>query len=130
MYVQCRLNLNLFIIGFYIPLSCANTSERSAGSPVWCLGLFLSFYLRLRSSVCYRTPGLQPKYQTTGVNCTAAYTTTVCCNRTALNPHCLPINVEARELNLKYARATGELNPGPFAPAAECITDRPTIQGF
>ena len=31
------------------------------------------FNLRLRSSVCYRTPSLQPKYQTTGVNYTALY---------------------------------------------------------
>ena len=47
------------------------------------------------------------------------------CNRTAHSQHCLPACVEARELNLKYARATGELNPGPFAPAAECVTTRP-----
>ena len=59
------------------------------------------------------------------VSTTLHYTITVCCNRTAHSQHCLPISVEARELNLKYARATGELNPGLFAPAAECVTTRP-----
>ena len=59
----------LHIIDIYIPPSRAfNTSERSAGSRVWYLGPFSGFYLRLRSSVCCRTPILQPKYQTTGVH--------------------------------------------------------------
>ena len=53
-------------------------------------------------------------------------TITVCCNRPAHSQHCLPAGVETRELNLKYARATGVLNPGPFALAAECVTARPT----
>ena len=35
--------------------------------------------------------------------------------------------VEARELNLKYARATGELNTRPSTLAAECITTTPLI---
>ena len=39
--------------------------------------------------------------------------------------HCLPASVEARVLNLKYARVTGELNHGSFAPAAECLTTLP-----
>ena len=34
----------------------------------------------------------------------------------------MPANVDAQELNLKYDLATRELNPGPFAPAAECMT--------
>ena len=42
---------------------------------------------------------------------TLQYTVTVYFNRTAHSQHCLPAGVEARELNLKYARATGELNP-------------------
>ena len=33
----------LFIIGFYIPATCTNTSERSAGSRVWCLSPFSDF---------------------------------------------------------------------------------------
>ena len=33
----------LFIIGKYIPPTCANTSERLAGSRVWCLGPFSGF---------------------------------------------------------------------------------------
>ena len=56
----------------------------------------------------------------------AAYTITVCGNSTAHSQDCLPASVEAKELNLKYALATGELNPGPLAPAAKCITTRPT----
>ena len=52
-------------------------------------------------------------------------TITVCSSRTAHSQHCLPVSEEARELNLKYARATRELNPGPFALADECITTRP-----
>ena len=59
------------------------------------------------------------------VSTTLHYMITVCCNRTAHSQHCLPASVEARELNLKYARATRELNSGPFAPAAECVTTRP-----
>ena len=39
--------------------------------------------------------------------------------------HCLPLSVEVRELNLRYARATGELNPGPFVLATECAITRP-----
>ena len=53
---------------------------------------------------------------------TLYYTITVYCNRTAYS---LPASVETQELNLKYARVTGELNPGSFAPAAECLTTRP-----
>ena len=63
----------LFIIGFYIPPTCANTSARSAGSRVWYLGPFSGFLLRLRSSICYRTPSLQPKYRTTGVHYTSLH---------------------------------------------------------
>ena len=66
--------------------------------------------------------GLSTKPQ---VSATLHYTITVCCNRTAHSQNRLPVSVEARELNLKYARATGELNLGPFAPAAECVTTRP-----
>ena len=35
--------LYLFIIGFYIPPTCANTSKRPAGLRVWCLGPFTGF---------------------------------------------------------------------------------------
>ena len=84
----------------------------------------LSGRQRLRSSVCYRTPSLQPSTKLQ-MSTTLHYTITVCWSCTALSQHCLPAIVEARELNLKYARATGKLNPGPFAPAAECVTTRP-----
>ena len=63
----------IYLLLLYIPLSLANTSERSAGSRVWCLGPFSGIYLRLRSSVCYRTSSLQPKYQTAGVSYTTLY---------------------------------------------------------
>ena len=33
----------LFIIGFYIPATCASTSKRSAGSRVECLSPFSDF---------------------------------------------------------------------------------------
>ena len=59
------------------------------------------------------------------VSTTLHYTITVCGNRTAHSQYCLLASVEARELNLKYARATGELNPGSFDLAAECLTTRP-----
>ena len=65
--------LKLFYYLFYIPPSCANTLERSAGSRVCDFGPFSGFQLCLRSSVCYRTPSLQPKYKTTGVNYTALH---------------------------------------------------------
>ena len=52
---------------------------------------------------------------------TLYYTITVCCNRTAHSQHCLPVSVEARAVNLKYARAIGKLNPEPIAIAAECL---------
>ena len=38
--------------------------------------------------------------------------------------HCLPTSIESREIYLKHARASGTLNPEPFALAAECITTR------
>ena len=59
------------------------------------------------------------------VSTTLHYTITVCCNRTAHSKCCLPASVEARELNLKYARTTEELNPGSFAPATEYMINRP-----
>ena len=59
------------------------------------------------------------------VSTTLRYTITVHSNHTAHCQHCLPASVETRELKLKYARATGKLNPGPIVPAAECLTTRP-----
>ena len=72
-YLFLFIYLFYLIVGFYISPSRANILERSAGSRDWYLGPLLGFSLRLRSPVCYRTPSLQPKYQTTGVNCTALY---------------------------------------------------------
>ena len=37
------VGIYLLVIGFYISVTCANTSERSAGSRVWCLSLFSAF---------------------------------------------------------------------------------------
>ena len=109
----------LFIYLFIIGPTCANTSERSAGSRVRYLGPFSGFKLPsdrpfvIERQVC----SLSTKPQ---VSTTLHYTITVCCNRTAHSQHCQSVSVEARELNLKYARATGELNPGTFALAGEC----------
>ena len=50
------------------------------------------------------------------------YTITVCCNRTTHSQHYLPVSVEARAVNLKYARATEKLNPEPITLAAQCLT--------
>ena len=61
------------------------------------------------------------------VSTTLHYRITVCCNRRAHRQHCLPASEDARELNLKYARATGKLNSWPFAPVAECVTTRPQL---
>ena len=117
----------LFIIGFYILPSCANISERSAGLQVWYIGPFLGFGCAsdhpfvIKHQVC----SLNTKPQ---LSTTLHYTIAVSvqpqflCNRTAHSQHCLPASLEAREWNLKYARATGELNPGLLA---ECITTRP-----
>ena len=47
----------LFIIWFYIPPTCANTSEWLAGSRAWCLGklcwLSVRYYCRTASYVGY-----------------------------------------------------------------------------
>ena len=59
----------LFIVGCYVLPSRDNTSVRSAGSRVWFLGHFSGFWLRLS----YRTPRMQPKYQTACVNYNALY---------------------------------------------------------
>ena len=108
----------------YIPPTCSNTSERSAGSQIWYLGPFSGFSCAsdrpfvIECQVC----SLSTKSQ---VSITLHYTITVCCNSTAHSQHCLPASEEARELKLKYDRATAKSNPGPFALAAECITTRP-----
>ena len=47
------------------------------------------FQLPLRSSVCNRTPRLQPKYQTTGVNCTAL------CGHSQVQPYSAQLTVLA-----------------------------------
>ena len=100
---DCRI-FYLFIIGFHIPLSRANTSVRSEGSRVWCLGpsrVFTCVSDRpfvIERQVC----SLNTKPQ---VSTTLHYTITVCCNRTAYSQHCLPASVEAWELNFfKYVQ--------------------------
>ena len=71
----------------------------------------------IECQVC--SPSTKPQVTTT-----LHYTITVCCNHTAHSQHCLTASVKARELNLKYARVTGKLNPGHFARTAECLTTR------
>ena len=70
--------------------SCRHIREFGAYAPSRS---YRGILLHLRSSVCYRTISLQPKYQTTGVN--SAYTITFCCNRPIHSQHCLPARVEA-----------------------------------
>ena len=71
----------LFIIWFYIPPICANTSEWSAGLQVWCLGPQRIFSCAsdhpfvIERQVC----NLSTKPQ---VSTTLHYTITVCCNHT------------------------------------------------
>ena len=121
-YIYIYIYIYLFIyywIYIYIPSSRAN-KERSAGSRVWYLGPFTDFQLRLRSS----TPSLQPKYQTTGVDYTALY------DHSLLQPHSaqptlLACQCRGPRIKSQICSGTGELNPGPFAPAAECVTTRP-----
>ena len=95
-YIYIILYLNIYFLFIYywnyIPTLCANTSEWSAGSQVWYLGPFAGFELRLRSSVCYRTPSLQHKYQTTGVNYTALCGHSLCATVQCIaNTACLPV---------------------------------------
>ena len=114
----------LFYYWLYIPLSFASISERSAGLRVWYLGPFSGWQLRLRSSVCYRTPNLH-LWNKPQMSTTLHYTITVCCNRTAHRQHWLPVSVVSQEQTLKYALAIGELNPRPFASAAKGVNTRP-----
>ena len=58
---------------------------------------------------------------------TLHYASTVCGCRTAHSQHCFLATVEARELNIKYARPTGKLNTVYFALAAEYIMTRPPM---
>ena len=132
MVLFCKYTLQIlpiiiiFLLLFkYIPPSCANTSKPSAGSRVLVLRLIIRFsaaspIVRLFSNA--QACSLSTKLQ---VSTTLHYTSTVCCNRTAHSQLCLSASVEAQELNLNCTRATGKLNSGPFAPAAECVTTRP-----
>ena len=64
----------LFIIGFYIPSTCANTSKWSAGSRIWCLGPFMGFSCASdRPFVIERQVCSLTNYQTTGVNYTELF---------------------------------------------------------
>ena len=60
------------------------------------------------------------------VSTTLHYTITVLCNRTAHSQHCLSASVEVRELNLKYAQATGELNPDPLRTSSRVYDHQTT----
>ena len=118
----------------------------SAGSWVWCFGSFSSLLLRLilesvaldlffflfRCSsecllYCYWMRGLQSKFQTTGVNCTAN-TLTVC---TLLSPCSLQPTLlvcRKRRLRIKSEMFLGDRNiePEPFKPAAVCCYHKTT----
>ena len=72
---------NRSIISFLVLLFILYNAFEAVGrfASIMPIGPFSGFQLRLRSSVCYRTPSLQPqqqlqlqpKYQLTGINCTA-----------------------------------------------------------
>ena len=65
----------LLIIGFLYTVqafTCAKYLRVFDRFASLVLRPLLRFLLRLRSSACYRTPSLQPKYQTIGVNYTAS----------------------------------------------------------
>ena len=110
-----------------IPPSRANTSERSAGSRVWCLGSFSGFSfasdrpLVIERQVCSLNTN---PYVSTALH----YTITVCCNRTARSQHCLPASVQTRELHLKYARATGDRTPDPSHQQLSVLMPYRTVQ--
>ena len=58
------------------------------------------------------------------INYTALYDRSLLQSYSA-QPTLLACQCSSQELILKYARATRELNSGPFAPAHECVTTRP-----
>ena len=125
LYIYVYIYIYIYIYyWFYIPLSHANTSERSAGQRVWCLGPFAGFYLHLRQSACYRTSSLQPKYQTRGVNYTALYDHSLSQPYSA-QPTLLACQCRGPRIKFQIGSCDRKLNPGPFAPAAECTTIRP-----
>ena len=122
MFDNARLHFFIIylLLVLYITLSCAKTSEQSAGSRVFVLRPVLGAWDRhfvIERQVC----SLSTKPQ---VSTTFHYTIKACCNRTEHSQHCLPASAKARELNLKYAWTNEELNPEPFALASECITTR------
>ena len=122
---MARYKFYLFIYYWiYIPPSHANTSEWSAGSRVCCLGPFSGFQLCIRSSVCYRTPSLQPKHQTTGVNYTALHDHSLL-QPYRVQPTLLACQCRGPRIKSQICLGDRELNPGPFAPEAECVTTRP-----
>ena len=82
----------LFIIGFYIPPSSANTSEQLVvPSRVWGFGV-VSCASDRPFVIKHQFGSLSTKPL---VSTTLHYTIIVCCNRTAHSQHCLPASVEA-----------------------------------
>ena len=114
------LFIYLFIIGFtyrlhvLTPRSGQQVRESGTSAPSPVFSCASDHSLVIARKVCC----LSAKPQ---VLITLHYTIKVCCNHTAHSQHCLPATVEVRELNLKYDRVNGELNPRPFALAAEFI---------
>ena len=98
LYVYFIYIFYLFVIGFYIPPSCAKARSGwqvlKSGSevPSWLLSCALDHPFVMECKVC----SLSTKPQ-------LHYTITVYCNRTAHSQHRLPASIEAQELNLKYA---------------------------
>ena len=96
----------LFIIGFiYRPYVLTHRSgrqirESGAWTPFRAFSCASDRPFVIEREVC----SLSTKPQ---VSTTLHYTIIVRCQRTAHSQHCLPASADARELNLKYARATG-----------------------
>ena len=76
---------------------------------------------RLRLFVCYRTPSLQPKYQTTAVNYTALYDHSLLQPYTA-QPTLLACQCRGPRSKSQICSGDREIEPEPIALAAECLT--------
>ena len=117
--LETLFRIYLFHICFYIPPSRAITSKRSPGSRVWCLDLLLGILaapqiVRLLSNA--KSAAQVPNHRCQ-LHCIIRSQFVATVRRIANS-------IEFRDLNLNRAPTHVKLNPGPFAPAAECITIR------
>ena len=111
------LFIYLFIIGFYNrPHMLTHRNDRQVReSGAWAPSRVFSCASDRPFVIEHQVCSLSTKPH---VSTTQHYTITVCCNRTGYSQHCLPASVEARELNLKYARATGGIEPRTLRPGS------------